>query len=192
MLVNINEIKPTQNNPREFNQGKLEQLKKSIKEFPEMMAVRPIVVNENMDIIGGNMRYMALKDLGYTEVEIVVFNQEDKEYEFLIKDNLAYGEWAWVNLSEDYKYEELTDWGLTPPVWYKELNKEEKTPAPKTPEGNTPVVNDANFSKKKAVYLFYTKAEKEEVLGLIKDKYKGMSLEEVFISLIKNNIAHNG
>jgi len=53
-------------------------------------------------------------------------------------------------------------------------------------------VNDANFSKKKAVYLFYTKAEKEEVLGLIKDKYKGMSLEEVFISLIKNNIAHNG
>jgi len=188
MLVDINEIKPTQKNPREFNQYKLEQLKKSIKDFPEMMAVRPIVVNENMDIIGGNMRYMALKELGYKEVEIVVFNQEDKEYEFLIKDNLAYGEWSWVNLSEDYKYEELTDWGLTPPVWYKELNKEEKTPAPKTPDGNTPVVNDSNFSKKKAVYLFYTKAEKEEVLGMIKEKYKDMSLEEVFISLIKNNV----
>lgn len=102
MLVDINEIKPTQNNPREFNQYKLEQLKKSIKEFPEMMSVRPIVVNENMNIIGGNMRYMALKELGYKEVEIVIFNQEDKEYEFLIKDNLAYGEWSWVNLSEDY------------------------------------------------------------------------------------------
>ena len=192
MLVNINEIKPTQNNPREFNQGKLDQLKKSIKEFPEMMAVRPIVVNENMDIIGGNMRYMALKELGYEEVEIVVFNQEDKEYEFLIKDNLAYGEWSWVNLSEDYKYEELTDWGLTPPVWYKELNKEEKkAPAPKAPD--TPAADAAQvISKKKAVYLFYTKAEKEEVLDLIKSKYKDVSLEEVFISLIKNNIAHNG
>lgn len=185
MLVDINEIKPTKNNPREFNQYKLEQLKKSIKEFPEMMGVRPIVVNENMDIIGGNMRYMALKELGYKEVEIVIFNQEDKEYEFLIKDNLSYGDWAWVNLSDNYKYDELTDWGLTPPVWYKDLNKEEKTPTPKAPKSadTTQVI-----SKKKAVYLFYTKAEKEEVLGMIKEKYKDMSLEEVFISLIKDNV----
>lgn len=188
MLVKIEELKPTKNNPREFNQGKLEQLKKSIKEFPEMMKIRPIVVNKEMVIIGGNMRYLALKDLGYTEVEVLVLDKEDKEYEFLIKDNLSYGEWAWVNLSEDYKYEDLTDWGLTPPIWYKELNKEENKEKEKPKAPDTPVVNDAQISKKKAVYLFYTKAEKAEVLELIKEKYKDVSLEEVFISLLKNNI----
>lgn len=188
MLVNIEEVKPIKDNPREFNQFKLDQLKKSIKAFPEMMKIRPIVVNKEMTIIGGNMRYLALKELGYTEIEVTILEQEDKEYEFLIKDNLSYGEWAWVNLSEDYKYEELTDWGLTPPIWYKELNKEEKKPQEKEKEPDTPIVNDAQVSKKKAVYLFYTKAEKQEVLDLIKEKYKDMSLEEVFISLIKNNM----
>lgn len=184
MLKNINELKPMVDNPRGIDQGKLDKLKKSIKEFPEMMKVRPIVINSNNEIIGGNMRYKALLDLGYKEVEVIIFDKSEKEYEFLIKDNLGYGEWAWVNIAEDYNFKELTDWGLTPPVWYKDLTKEEEEPTTKEPKQKKEDVQQTH----KAVYLFYTKKEKEDMLDIIKKDYKDMSIENIFMDSIKRNI----
>jgi len=74
MLKKINDLKPMLNNPRGVDIGRLEKLKRSIKEFPEMMSVRPIIINESGEIIGGNMRWKALLELGYKEVEVIIFD----------------------------------------------------------------------------------------------------------------------
>jgi len=184
MLKKINDLKPMLNNPRGVDIGRLEKLKRSIKEFPEMMSVRPIIINESGEIIGGNMRWKALLELGYKEVEVIIFDKSEREYELLIKDNLGYGDWAWVNIAEEYEYKELTDWGLTPPVWYKDLTKEEKEPLEKIPKKEKGEIQQTH----KAVYLFYTKAEKEDMLRIIKQDYKDMSMENIFMSLIKKTI----
>ena len=185
MKVNINNIKPKDNNPREFNAGKLEELKKSIKDFPEMLSIRPIVINKNNEIIGGNMRYVALKQLGYKEVEVEIFEDEEKEYEFLIKDNLSYGDWDWVNMSENYITNDLVDWGVEVPIWYKDLTKEDK----KENKLEDIVVEKKkeNISKAKAFYLFYTKKDKEEVLKLM-DGFGDKTKEEILMEVIKNNV----
>ena len=116
--LKISEIKPNPNNPRNIKREQLDKLKQSIKDFPQMFNIRPIIVDENNMVLGGNMRLKALEELGYEEVEIIkVYDlTEEQKKEFIIKDNLSYGDWDWDMLELDWDIELLQDWGLEMPI----------------------------------------------------------------------------
>lgn len=112
--VNIKEIKENPNNPRYVVDSKFKKLVKSIKEFPEMLEKRPIVVDENMIVLGGNMRLKACKSAGLFEVYIhqAMGWTEEQKQEFIIKDNVGFGDWDWDILANEWDVKELNDWGL--------------------------------------------------------------------------------
>jgi hypothetical protein len=116
--VKISDIKLNPNNPRIIKDDNFKKLVKSIIDFPEMLNIRPIVVNDDMIILGGNMRFKACKEAGLKEIPIIKASNlsEDKQREFLIKDNLSGGEWDW-ELLQSWDELELEEWGLD--VWKK-------------------------------------------------------------------------
>ncbi len=112
-IVKLSEVKLNPNNPRLIKDDKFKKLVQSIKDFPEMLNIRPIVVNQDMIILGGNMRYKACKEAGLKEIPIIITDlSEDKQREFLIKDNTSGGEWDWEVLANEWDNEELESWGL--------------------------------------------------------------------------------
>ena len=115
--MNINEIKPNPNNPRLIKDHKFKQLVKSIQDFPQMLELRPIVIDENNMVLGGNMRLKACIEAGLTDVPVIHANNlsEEKKKEFIVKDNVGYGEWDWDDLANNWDAEELTQWGLDIP-----------------------------------------------------------------------------
>jgi ParB-like chromosome segregation protein Spo0J len=114
MKVAIREIKPNTNNPRFIKDDKFRKLVKSIKEFPEMLELRPIVVDSDMIVLGGNMRLKACIEAGLTEVPILVADQltEEQKNEFIVKDNVGFGEWDWDLLANEWDTYLLEEWGL--------------------------------------------------------------------------------
>jgi len=118
--VKLYKIKGNPLNPRVIKTDKFKKLVKSIQEFPEMLKLRPIVVDENMMVLGGNMRLRASKDAGLTEVWIDIaegFTEEQKK-EFIVKDNVGFGEWEWDILANEWDSVQLAEWGLD--VWQNE------------------------------------------------------------------------
>tara|TARA_X000001388_G_scaffold288_1_gene456 strand:+ start:2161 stop:2607 length:447 start_codon:yes stop_codon:yes gene_type:complete len=130
MLVNIEEIKPNPNNPRLVNVAKFEKLKQSITDFPQMLKLRPIVIDNDGFILGGNMRYKALIELGHKQVHVIKADEltEEQKKEFIVKDNLSFGDWDFDILANEWDSVELEDWGLD--VWQNEddviANEEEE------------------------------------------------------------------
>ena len=112
-IVKIKEVKNNPNNPRLIKDDKFKKLVQSIKDFPEMLNIRPIVVNEDMVILGGNMRYKACLEAGLKEVPIIKVDglSAEKQREFIIKDNVSGGEWDWT-LLEKWDNLQLENWGL--------------------------------------------------------------------------------
>jgi hypothetical protein len=109
----ISEVKLNPNNPRLIKDDKFTKLVQSIKDFPEMLNIRPIVVNQEMIILGGNMRYKACKEAGLKEIPVIVTDlTEEQQREFLIKDNTSGGEWDWEVLANEWDNEQLEAWGL--------------------------------------------------------------------------------
>lgn len=123
--VKITAIKSNPNNPRLIKDDKFHKLVKSIKEFPQMLELRPIVVNDEMVILGGNMRHKACIEAGLKEVTIVKASDltEEQQKEFIIKDNVGFGEWDWDILANEWDAESLEEWGLDLPI--DKENKEE-------------------------------------------------------------------
>jgi hypothetical protein len=121
ITVKISEVKSNPNNPRIIKDDKFQKLVKSIKEFPEMLNIRPIVVNADMVVLGGNMRLKACKEAGLKEVAIIKAEDltEEQQKQFIIKDNVGFGEWDWEDLANNWDAEQLTDWGLDIPNWDK-------------------------------------------------------------------------
>ena len=117
-MIPIKEIKENPNNPRKLNKDKYQKLLKSIQDLPQMLEYRPIVVNSDMVVLGGNMRLKALKELKYKEVPIIIADEltEDQQKEFLIKDNLGYGEWDWDIIANEWDLPLLEDWGMDLPT----------------------------------------------------------------------------
>lgn len=117
--LKISEIKLNPNNPRLIKDDKFEKLVKSIKEFPEMLDIRPIVVNSDMVILGGNMRFKACKEAGLKEIPVIVADNltEEQQREFLIKDNTSGGEWDFEMLANEWDVEQLEEWGLDIPTF---------------------------------------------------------------------------
>jgi DNA modification methylase len=115
--VKVGEIKANPNNPRIIKDDKFKKLVKSIQEFPEMLKLRPIVVNDDMVVLGGNMRLKACKEAGLKTIPIIKASllSEQQQKEFIVKDNVGYGEWDWDDLANNWDAEQLTDWGLDIP-----------------------------------------------------------------------------
>jgi hypothetical protein len=115
--VKISDIKTNPKNPRLIKDEKFKKLVKSIIEFPQMLELRPIIVDENNIVLGGNMRLKACKEVGLKEVFIVRANDltEQQKDEFIVKDNVGFGEWDWDILANEWDAELLNDWGLD--VW---------------------------------------------------------------------------
>ncbi|HNQ42537.1 MAG TPA: ParB N-terminal domain-containing protein, partial [Saprospiraceae bacterium] len=116
-LVDIEKIKLNPNNPRIIKDHKFKQLVKSIQDFPKMLEVRPIVVNGDGVVLGGNMRLKACKEAGLKKVHIMraVDLDQDEQREFIIKDNIGYGEWDFEMIANEWDAAEVTDWGLDIP-----------------------------------------------------------------------------
>jgi len=115
--MKLNEIHLNSNNPRLIKDDKFKKLVNSMREFPKMMELRPIVVDETMTIQGGNMRYRALKELGYKEIPDNWVKQandltEDEKKRFIIADNVGFGEWDMDILANEWDVEQLNDWGV--------------------------------------------------------------------------------
>ena len=125
-LVNIAEVKENPSNPRFIKDSKFKKLVKSIKAFPEMLEKRPIVVDEDMVVLGGNMRLKACKSAGLFEVWVDIaegWSQEQKD-EFIIKDNVGFGDWDWDILANEWDVEALDDWGLDLPPMFDDPEPE--------------------------------------------------------------------
>jgi DNA modification methylase len=115
--IDIKSIKLNPNNPRLIKDDKFKKLVQSIKDFPKMLDIRPIVVNQDMIILGGNMRYKACQEAGLKEIPIIVTDlTEEQQREFLIKDNVSGGEWDWDMLANEWEVEQLEEWGLDIPI----------------------------------------------------------------------------
>ena len=136
-LVKIPDVKPNPKNPRVIKDGKFQKLVKSIQEFPDMLNKRPLIVFTDVDnkyiVLGGNMRLKALNELKFKEIPVIIADEwtEEQKAEFLIKDNVGFGEWDWDSLANEWNTDELTDWGLDLPIImdepsYEDLIGEEK------------------------------------------------------------------
>jgi len=128
MWVKITSIKSNPNNPRIIKDDKFDKLVKSIIELPEMAEVRPIICNKDMIVLGGNMRLKAMKKAGWKEVPVKIVDwDEEKQRQFIIKDNVSGGEWDWEMLANEWDANELQEWGLDLPDFdnTKELEAED-------------------------------------------------------------------
>lgn len=130
-MVSIDSITPNLNNPRYIKKQKFEALKKSLKDSPEFLSHMKLKVDENGLILGGNMRYRALKELGYTEIpEKWIQRVTDipgfKKAEFIIKDNLPFGDWDFDILPNLYERTQLIDWGMEVPDYFAQMENDAK------------------------------------------------------------------
>jgi len=114
VLTKISAIKRNPNNPRILKDDKFAKLTQSIKDFPQMLDIRPIVVNDDMVVLGGNMRLKACKEAGLKEVPVIKVADltEEQQREFIIKDNVGFGDWDWDLLANEWDADLLEDWGL--------------------------------------------------------------------------------
>jgi len=125
--MKLKDIKPNPNNPRVLRDDKFQKLKQSITEFPKMLSLRPMVIDENNVVLGGNMRLRALQELGFTDIEEAWVKRssdltEDEKKRFIIADNVAFGEWDWDTLANDWEVVDLEAWGLEIPQFNQDIN----------------------------------------------------------------------
>jgi len=130
MKLPISQIKLNPSNPRTIKDDNFKKLVKSIKDFPEMTDIRPVVVNKEYMILGGNMRFRAMQEAGWKEIPVrVVDLPEDKQKEFIIKDNVSGGDWDWDMLANEWDKAQLAEWGMDVEQWADEEVKEDEAPA---------------------------------------------------------------
>ncbi len=121
-MIKLNQIKINSANPRLIKDDRFKKLVQSVKEFPKMLELRPIVIDEDGTILGGNMRFRALLELGYKEIpdswvrKASELTDEEKQ-RFIIEDNVPFGDWDWDTLANEWDVQDLKDWGLEMPVW---------------------------------------------------------------------------
>ena len=154
--VKISKVKGNPNNPRIIKNDKFKKLVTSIKEFPEMLKLRPIVVDEDMMVLGGNMRLKASKDAGLKEVWIDIaegLTSEQKD-EFVVKDNVNFGEWEWDMLANEWDSVQLAEWGLD--VWEN--------------QDDAIVEDDDTYTRKIVAPTYEPKNEKPNIVDLFDTK----------------------
>jgi hypothetical protein len=122
----LREIKPNPDNPRVIRDEQFTRLVASLKSFPEMLALRPIVVNAERVVLGGNMRLRAAKEAGLKEVPVLIADQltPEQQREFIVKDNASFGAWDWDVLANEWGDVPLADWGVDVPSFELEAASE--------------------------------------------------------------------
>ena len=176
--VKISKIKGNPSNPRIIKNDKFKKLVKSIKEFPEMLKLRPIVVDEDFMVLGGNMRLKASKDAGLKEVWIDIAEglTEEQKKEFIVKDNVGFGEWEWDMLANEWDSVQLAEWGLD--VWENPDDAIVEDDDTYTRKIVAPTYEPKN--EKPAPHNLYNTDKVEELI----DKIKGLKLhntEQAFL-----------
>jgi len=145
MLIATSKLKTNPNNPRSIRKDQLQKLVKSLREFPEMLEARPIVVDPDFVVLGGNMRLKAAQEAGLKEVPVYIASWEEaKHKEFIIKDNLAFGEWDWDMLANEWDATELKEWGLD--VWTPEIDPDQLGEEFSLAEGDKPPFQSLTFT----------------------------------------------
>jgi hypothetical protein len=172
-IENISSVKPNPNNPRLIKDDKFQKLVNSIKEFPNMLKLRPIVVNDDMIVLGGNMRLKACKEAGLKKVPIIKASEltEEQQREFIIKDNVGFGEWDWEMLANEWDTDKLNDWGLDVPNWKDghDINSMNEDDLDLNEEFD-PIGESAG--KQRVVFIFDDSAEAEMYLNSLHLKYE--------------------
>ena len=180
--VNIHDIKSNESNPRWIKDTKFKKLVKSINEFPEMLELRPIVVDEDMIILGGNMRHKACIEAGLQEVPITIAKglTEKQKREFIIKDNVGFGEWDWDNLADNWNNTQIQDWGLD--VWNADdMFELEDTSEEQEPKAS---IMDDGYSQFEMIMVHQNKLELIRVLNQIKEKNNLEKQEDALMVLV--------
>jgi hypothetical protein len=183
--VKIKEIKPNPNNPRLIKDDKFKKLVKSIQGFPEMLEIRPIVVNDEMIVLGGNMRLKACIEAGLKDVPIIKASNLtiEQQNEFIIKDNVGFGEWDWDILANEWDTEQLEEWGLDVPSLNSNNNYFETTDYKS--EYHKPSSTDDDYSTFELVMLHENKLILIDTLNKVKKGYLFEKLEDALMEIIR-------
>lgn len=175
-IVKITEVKPNPKNPRIIKDDKFRKLVKSIQEFPDMLNKRPLIVFTDTDgkyvVLGGNMRLKACTEIGLKEIPVILADEwtEEQKAEFLIKDNVGFGEWDWDQLANEWDAEKLDDWGLNIPNWSAGIDQNEMTEDDiDITEEFDPVGTSANVQR--VVFIFDGSDEAESYLKSLNVEY---------------------
>lgn len=184
-MVKITEIQKNPNNPRLIKDNKFEKLVQSIKEFPEMLNLRPIVVNNEMVVLGGNMRLAACKEAGLKNVPIIKADDltEDQQKEFIIKDNVSFGEWDWDMLGNEWEEIELGDWGLD--VWQPEQDLLLIDDDDSLTLDVKPKASDDDYSVFELIMLHENKLTLIDTLNKVKNNFLFEKQEEALMEIIR-------
>ena len=163
--MKLSDIKPNPSNPRTIKDTKFKRLVESIKTFPQMLDIRPIVVNSDMIVLGGNMRLKACKEAGLKEVPVIVASDfgPEQEREFIIKDNVGFGEWDWEMIANEWDADQLVEWGLD--VWQAPAEVDYSILDGADLDGQ---VNDMAGGVKKAIQIEFEQEHYEEAFALVK------------------------
>lgn len=191
--VSINSVNLNPENPRVIKDFKFNKLVKSIREFPEMLKIRPIVVNKDNVILGGNMRFRASVEAGLKEVYIIKAKDlnEKQQKEFIVKDNVGFGEWDWDILANHWDTSELKDWGLDIPKWEdkEEFDSDvEDTGAYDFPE------DEIEASHVKMVQLFLTtdtEPKFREMELALRDLYNSDNMTDTIYNIVQEAYDRN-
>lgn len=184
-MVKITEIQKNPNNPRLIKDNKFEKLVQSIKEFPEMLNLRPIVVNNEMVVLGGNMRLAACKEAGLKNVPIIKADDltEEQQKEFIIKDNVSFGEWDWDMLGNEWEEIELGDWGLD--VWQPEQDLLLIDDDDSLTLDVKPKASDDDYSVFELIMLHENKLTLIDTLNKVKNNFLFEKQEEALMEIIR-------
>ena len=133
-MVPVKDLKPNKKNPRVIKDDKFAKLVASIRDFPQMLELRPIVVDGDGVVLGGNMRLKAAKEAGLREVPTIRADHltPDQQREFVIKDNVGFGEWEWESLANEWDEDALRKWGVDIPEEIDEAEDGEEIDFPQS------------------------------------------------------------
>jgi ParB-like chromosome segregation protein Spo0J len=161
----ISKIKRNPNNPRIIKDDKFAKLVTSIKEFPQMLEIRPIVVNDDMIVLGGNMRLKACQEAGLKEIPVIKASNltEEQQREFIIKDNVGFGEWDWDMMANEWDAELLNEWGLNVPQFEAQVDYSILDEVDLSGE-----LSDMTNGVKKAIQIEFEAEHYEEASELVK------------------------
>ena len=174
---NITDIKPNPKNPRVIKDEKFAKLVQSLKDFPEMLEKRPLICFTDTDgklvVLGGNMRLKAAKEVGLKELPVMLADDwtEEQKQQFLIKDNVGFGEWNWEELQSDWDVEQLGAWGLDMPKWAEGLDVNSMTDEDVDLEEEFDPIGNMD-GKQRVVFLFDGPEEAEIYLNSLKVDFK--------------------
>ena len=186
--IHISKLINNEDNPRFIRDDMFQKLVKSIEKFPKMLKLRPIITDTKMVVIGGNMRLRACQALGMKKVPVLIaedFTDEEIK-EFIIKDNLGYGQWDYEIIANLYDLEEVKDWGLE--VWdhteanFLDVDEEEKT---NSSEGSPGKASDDDYSKFELVMLHENKLLFTDTLNRVKNEFQFEKLEEALMEIVR-------